>query len=159
MGAFKPPPRPDGLRLILFKAPLYLYRMGLGRLLGGRFLLLTHEGRKSGRIRDTLLEVIHHDPETGESLVISAYGETADWYRNIRAKPAIRVCTGGRCYRPQQRFLSPEEAGEAFRQYERNQGRYIRKLIRLLGAEYDGSEGSRRELISFFRMVAFRPSG
>jgi deazaflavin-dependent oxidoreductase (nitroreductase family) len=157
MGTFKPPPRPDGLLLLLFKAPVFLYKFGLGRLMGDRFLLLTHEGRKSGKIRRTLLEVIRYDQGTGESLVISAYGERADWYRNIRAKPALQVCTRGRCFAPRQRFLSTEEAGEAFREYELAHGPYIRRLIKLTGSEYDGSEESRRELISFFRMVAFSP--
>ena len=157
MGTFKPPPKPDGLLLILFKAPVFLYRMGLGRLMGERFLLLTHEGRMSHTIHRTLLEVIRHDPETGESLVISAYGDKANWYRNIRAKPALEVCVGGRCYPPRQRFLSIEEADEIFREYELGHGRYIRKLVKLTGGEYDGSEESRLELISFFRMVAFSP--
>ena len=38
--------------------PIYLYRLDLGRLLGHRFLLLVHRGRKSGLLRETVLEVI-----------------------------------------------------------------------------------------------------
>ena len=37
------PPR-TRLRRALFRAPIWLYRLGLGGLLGGRFLLLTHTG-------------------------------------------------------------------------------------------------------------------
>ncbi len=39
---------PRGLARIGFRIPIILYRLGLGGLLGTRFLLLTHTGRKSG---------------------------------------------------------------------------------------------------------------
>jgi hypothetical protein len=58
--------------------PIYLYRLDLGRLLGHRFLLLVHRGRKSGLLRETVLEVLLHDPATNESVVLSAWGEKAD---------------------------------------------------------------------------------
>jgi hypothetical protein len=104
------------------------------------------------------LEVIRYDPNTQESLVISAYGSTADWYRNIRTKPPIRIRTGRSSYVPEQRFLTRRERYEAFVEYERRSGRYLRKLLKLMGIEYDGSEEMRREMVSFMRMVAFRPS-
>ena len=47
------PPR-TRLRRALFRAPIWLYRLGLGGLLGGRFLLLTHTGRTSGRPRQVV---------------------------------------------------------------------------------------------------------
>jgi len=151
------PPRPDGLLLVLFKAPVLIYRIGLGRIFGRRFLLLTHEGRRSHILRKTVLEVIKFDRETGESLVISAYGKRADWYRNIMEKPAVGVCTGGECFVPQQRFLSEEETRWAFLEYEEKSGPYLRKLLKILGIEYDGSDRARQKLLSSMRMVAFRP--
>ena len=44
-----------GLKRIMFRAPIFLYRIGLGGLLGKRFLLLNHIGRK------TVMEVVNHD--------------------------------------------------------------------------------------------------
>jgi hypothetical protein len=41
-------------------------------------------------------------------VVLSAWGEKADWYRNIEAVPALEVRTGGQRYVPEQRFLAPE---------------------------------------------------
>jgi deazaflavin-dependent oxidoreductase (nitroreductase family) len=156
--SFVKPSKPEGLLLILFKAPVFLYSIGLGRLFGRRFMLLTHEGRRSQKLRKTVLEVIRYDPDTRESLVISAYGEDADWYRNIRRKEAIQVCTGGECFAPMQRFLSGEEARDAFLEYESRSGPYLRRLLKLLGIEYDGSEEAREQLLTFMRMVAFRPA-
>ncbi|MFP5332177.1 MAG: nitroreductase family deazaflavin-dependent oxidoreductase, partial [Acidimicrobiia bacterium] len=93
-----------------FRLPNFVYRIGLGWMLGRRFLAVTHRGRRSGRTRTTVLEVIHVDETTDESIVVSAYGSGADWYRNIIANPAIEVRTGRLRYRPALRTLAPEEA-------------------------------------------------
>jgi deazaflavin-dependent oxidoreductase (nitroreductase family) len=54
-----------------------------------RVLLLTHTGRKTGKIRRNGIEVIHYDLETKESVVISAYSTRSDWYRNIAKSPTM----------------------------------------------------------------------
>jgi len=100
--------KPTGASRLAFRLPIYLYRLDLGWLLGHRFLLLVHRGRESGLLRETVLEVILYDPATRESVVLSAWGEKADWYRNIEAVPALEVRTGGQRYVPEQRFLAPE---------------------------------------------------
>src|SRR5918911_827984 len=48
-------------RLIL-RCPVVVYRLGFGWLLGHQFLLLTHVGRRTGRVRETVLKVLHDDP-------------------------------------------------------------------------------------------------
>ena len=40
---------PTGLARLLWRAPIWMYRLHLGRLMGGRFLLLHHTGRVSGK--------------------------------------------------------------------------------------------------------------
>ncbi|MEO2169431.1 MAG: hypothetical protein ABGY42_15180 [bacterium] len=42
---------PIGLKRLFFRLPIRLYQLRLGRLLGGRFVLLHHIGRKSGLAR------------------------------------------------------------------------------------------------------------
>ncbi|MFL7870015.1 MAG: nitroreductase family deazaflavin-dependent oxidoreductase, partial [Anaerolineales bacterium] len=64
-----------GLRL-----PIWLYRLRLGWLLGDRFLMLTHTGRKSGLPRHVVIEVVQHDKETDTYYVVSGWGEKSDWY-------------------------------------------------------------------------------
>ena len=54
--------RISGRRRRLFRAPNVLYRRGLGGIVPKRFLYLEHIGRTSGRLRNTLLEVVDHDP-------------------------------------------------------------------------------------------------
>jgi hypothetical protein len=46
---------PTGVSRLAFKMPIYLYRLNLGWLLGHRFLLLVHRGRKCGLLRETVL--------------------------------------------------------------------------------------------------------
>jgi hypothetical protein len=78
---------------LLFGLVNALYGWGLGGLTGHRFLQLTHRGRRSKRLYRTVLEVIAFEPLTCESVVLSAWGERADWYRNIRATPAAEIRT------------------------------------------------------------------
>ncbi|MGZ6320715.1 MAG: nitroreductase family deazaflavin-dependent oxidoreductase, partial [Ktedonobacterales bacterium] len=100
MSSYHPPAQPRGLLKWGFNLPIALYRARLGWLLGHRFLLLTHRGRKTGMIRHTVLEVVHFDPATRESTVLSAYGERADWYHNLLVHPAVEVQTGWSLYVP-----------------------------------------------------------
>ena len=77
----------------LARAPIRLYDAGCGRLLGERVLMLQHTGRRSGLPRFVVLEVVRRLP--GDRYVIAAgMGETADWYRNVRKDPHVRVWVG-----------------------------------------------------------------
>ena len=76
----------------LLRAPIPVFRRA-GSLLGGRFLLLEHRGRRSGQLRYVVLEVVHREP--GALVVISGYGPTAQWYRNIVADQRVRIWCGG----------------------------------------------------------------
>ena len=149
--------RPSGVLRMAFRLPIHLYRLDLGWLLGHRVLLLTHRGRKSGRIRQTALEVVRHDPATGESVVVSAWGERSDWYRNIEASPAMQVRIGRERYVPEQRFLSPEEVYDEISTYERRHPLLVRTIPRWLGFRLDGTAQARSRFADSLRMVAFRP--
>ena len=52
---------PRGLLRFLLRLPIWLYQLHLGFLLGHRFLLLTHTGRRSGLLRRTVVEVVSYD--------------------------------------------------------------------------------------------------
>jgi deazaflavin-dependent oxidoreductase (nitroreductase family) len=141
----------------LFRIPVYLYRLDLGWLLGHRFLMVTHHGRKTGLLRQTVLEVIQYDPHARESIVVAALGERADWYRNIQAAPLLEIQTSRHRYVPQYRFLSVEQTYEVWTAFERAHPLEARVAVRLLGWEYDGTEAGRRQLAGTVRLVAFRP--
>lgn len=99
------------------RAPIGLYRARLGFLLGSRLLMLEHTGRKSGARRYVVLEVVDR-PRPGTYLVVSGFGARAQWLRNVRASPHVRVWAGGR--RPAAataRLLSSEETAAALAAY------------------------------------------
>ena len=52
------PSRPNRAIALGLRLPSYIYHLRLGGLLGHRFLLLTHRGRRSGLARRTPLEVL-----------------------------------------------------------------------------------------------------
>ena len=79
-----------GWRKWMFKAPLQLWRLGLGPLLGHHLLILTHKGRKSGRIYHTMVEFHRLN---GNIYVPCAFGPQSDWYQNINSHPLVTVQT------------------------------------------------------------------
>ncbi len=155
----RPTAKPRGLLRWGFNLPILLYRARLGWLLGHRFLLLVHRGRTTGKIRRTVIEVVRYDVATRESAVLSAYGERADWYRNIMAHPAVEVQTGRSRYVPQYRLLDADERFAALDVYQRKYRGAFRAVMRWLGYSYDGSTAGLRALADVVVMVAFRPEG
>ena len=149
--------KPSGILRFAFRLPIYLYHLNLGWLLGHRGLLLIHRGRRSGLLRETVLEVVRYTPATKESVVLSAWGERADWYRNIKASPAMEVRTGGERFVPEQRFLAPEENHAVIADYERRHPLAFRIFAKAFGYPVDEVEAVRREFASSLRLVAFRP--
>lgn len=77
------------------RTPVWLYRAGLGFLFGSRLLMLEHTGRKTGARRYVVLEVVGR-PGPGTYLVVSGFGARAQWFRNVRADPRVRVWLGSR---------------------------------------------------------------
>jgi deazaflavin-dependent oxidoreductase (nitroreductase family) len=72
----------------LFRAPLYLWRMGLGRPLSVAMLLLTTRGRRTGLPRRSLVECIEAQ---GRTYITPGWGERNLWYQNILSDPRVTV--------------------------------------------------------------------
>lgn len=150
------------LRRRLLRAPVLLYRCGWGRLLGRRFLLLIHVGRRSGLRRETVLEVMDYRETGPEAVVMSGFGRDTDWLRNIEAHPdAEEVVIGRSRFAASHRILAADEAVRVVADYERRNRLFapvVRfALSRLLGWTYRGSETERRRLAAELPLVAFRP--
>jgi hypothetical protein len=108
-----------------------------------------------------MLEVIGTGLDPGEVIVIAGLGRSADWYQNIQAHPAVEIAIGRRRFRPIYRVLDESEAIATLAGYERR-NRLITPVVRrvlswLVGWKYDGSENSRRRLVSQLPVLAFRP--
>lgn len=160
--AARQPGPPTGIVRTLLALPVVLYRARLGRLLGHRFLLLRQRGRKTGRIRQVVVEVVCFDPPTGESVVLAGWGRKTQWLQNVLAGGAIEIETAGGRYRPRYRVLDPAEAARLFADYERR-NRFVAPVVRrvlssLLGWRYDGSPSAREQAMRQLVMVGFRPA-
>jgi deazaflavin-dependent oxidoreductase (nitroreductase family) len=157
---YQPAP-PRGVLRWLLSLPDWLYRARLGRLLGHRFLRLTHRGRKSGQVRHVVLEAVHYDRATREIVAAAGWGERTQWLQNLRAGGALEVATGPDRYRPVVRYLPPEEAEQVFAGYEQR-NRFAAPIVRrvlsgLLGWRYDGSAEARRRAVRQLTLVGFHP--
>ena len=124
--------RPHGLYRLLFRAPIWLYRARLGFLMGGRFLMLEHTGRTSGRTRYTVLEVVRYDRQAGTYVVASGWGERADWFRNVMRAPEVVVSSGFRRRPGRALRLSPELAERELCDYARRHPAAFRALSRMM---------------------------
>ncbi|MGV0812604.1 nitroreductase family deazaflavin-dependent oxidoreductase [Mycolicibacterium boenickei] len=77
------------------RAPIWLYKIRAGALLGSRMLMLEHIGRTSGERRYVVLEVVDR-PSPDTVIVASGFGAKAQWFRNVVADPHVRVWLGSR---------------------------------------------------------------
>lgn len=115
------------------RAPVRLYQAHLGWLLGNRFLLLEHTGRRSGLPRRTVLEVVDHDRSTDGYTVASGWGPSSDWFRNIQHTPPVHVSSGRRSYAATARVLTPAEARQVLERYAGHHPFAFRILARAMG--------------------------
>lgn len=147
---------------MVLRAPVPLYRAGFGWLLGRRFLMLTHVGRRSGRRYETVLEVVGRPPGTGEYIVLAGLGRSADWLRNVRAGGAEQVTVGTHRFSPTVRELDEDEAAAVLADYERHNrlaAPVVRAVFsRLVGWRYTGTDADRGRLVRELPLVAFSPN-
>jgi len=72
------------------RAPFLAWRLGLGVLLGHRFVLITTRERRSGLPRRVVLE---YGALRGKLYVISGFGSQADWHKDLCDDPYVMVQT------------------------------------------------------------------
>lgn len=136
---------------------LPLYRLRLGWLLGHRFMLITHRGRRSGRIRQTCVMVLRFDARSGEAFVVAG-SPRADWCQNIQAAPAVEAAVGSRRYRPAQRFLLAGQIAELLIWSRDHQRFRARVQSRFFHWPWPPSDEDVQRLARSLGGVAFRPA-
>jgi deazaflavin-dependent oxidoreductase (nitroreductase family) len=146
-------PPPSGFRRWFFRLPLKLYKAGLGRLLGSRFVLLEHIGRVSGKTRRVVLEVVKHERPAGNFYVVAAWGEQADWFQNIKVNPRVAFQVGGQRFTGRAHVLTREEAERVFLEYGRKHPRLLQELMGFVGYRIQRDEASYRDLAGLLPVV------
>ncbi len=128
---------PSGILRLFLRSPIWLYRWHAGWLLGGRFLMLEHRGRRSGDLHRAVIEVIGRRREIKAYYVAAAWAPRADWYQNVLKDPQVRVTVGGRSFPALARALPPEESRAFLEDYRRNHRLAAKALSRVLGVTQD----------------------
>jgi deazaflavin-dependent oxidoreductase (nitroreductase family) len=73
--------------------------------------LVTTTGRKSGKPRQRAMRVVVEGKRAYASAIL---GDRADWVRNVRAEPGVRIKLGGTTYRASARAIDdPAERAQA----------------------------------------------
>lgn len=151
---------PHGLLRWLLRAPIWLYRLRMGGMVGDRMLMLTHIGRTSGQPRRTILEVVDHDEATDAYVIASGWGEKADWLRNIQKNPHVLVDVRGRRFEATAKRLSQEQAEIVMRAYARRHPAGFRVLAgRMIGQPLTGTDADYRAFAQAAPFVLLRPKG
>ena len=76
------------------KFMVLLWKLGLGKFLNiwpkvfGRFLVITHYGRKSG---NKYLTPVNYSTVGGEIYCTSGFGDESDWFKNLVRNPEVEV--------------------------------------------------------------------
>ena len=151
------PQPPRGFSRLMWRFPIFLYKIHLGWLLGDRFLLLNHTGRVSGKPRQAVLEVIRYDEAETVYYVASGFGERSDWFRNIQEAPEVTIQVGRLHKEARAERLPLEDAEREFLDYAQRHPTALKNLASMLGYELDGSEESIRALAKVMPVVAFQP--
>lgn len=151
------PQPPRGMTRLLFRAPIYLFRVGLGWLLGKRFLLLNHTGRKSGQPRQAVVEVVRNDEGSDTYVIASGFGEKSHWFQNLMHNPDVTIQVGRCKLAVTARRLAPAEAADEMAAYAQRHPRAARSLARLMGYQVDGSERDYRALGEQIPFITLQP--
>ena len=150
---------PKGFFRLVMRAPILLYQSGLGFILGGRFLMLTHIGRNSGRPKRAVLEVIKSDPEQNIYYVGFGWGEKSNWLLNVEKTPDVSVHTGNKIFSAVAGRLSSGEASDVLLDYADRNPKAFRMLAGkvILGRELDISRESADLLAEYIPIVVLKP--
>src|SRR5574337_1001190 len=126
------------LRLIL-KCPVVLYRLRLGWLLRERCLLLTHTGRLTGVRHAGVREGVTYDASTQSYVVAAAWGEKAQWYRNVRRHPRVELIINRHRLIADACVLNQDGAEAALLDYARNHPFLVRALAQFVTGRFASS--------------------
>jgi len=151
--------QPNRLLKFFFKVPVWIHKMGFGgweRLIGAQWMLITTTGRKTGKRRKTMVDVMDHDKTTDTYYIEAAYGAHADWYKNIQSNPIFEAQVGRRKFKARAGALTNEGAGEMLVQFYRQKPAYTRSVMAMAGMKFK-DEDELRVIGKDLTLLAVKP--
>lgn len=151
--------RPTLLQKYFFKIPLFMHKLGFGgweRLIGAQWMLIATTGRKTGKRRETLVDVMDYNPTADTYYIEAAYGSHADWFKNIQANPLFNAQVGRRKFIAQAEILNEGDTGEILVQFFRRKPAYTRSVMAMVGMKFK-DEDELRVLGKNLTLLAVKP--
>jgi deazaflavin-dependent oxidoreductase (nitroreductase family) len=151
--------RPDRLLKFFFRVPVWVHKMGFGgweRLVGAQWMLITTTGRKTGKRREVMVDVMDYDKTTDTYYIEAAYGARADWYKNMQSNPIFEAQVGRRKFNARAGALSNEGAGEMLVQFYRRKPAYTRSVMAMVGVKFK-DEDELRAIAKNLTLLAVKP--
>ncbi|NOH03482.1 MAG: nitroreductase family deazaflavin-dependent oxidoreductase [Chloroflexi bacterium] len=131
--------RPSVLLKFFFKIPLLLHSLGFGgweRWIGAQWMFIATTGRKTGKRREAMVDVMDYDSATDTYYIEAAYGKRADWYRNIQSNPIFEAQVGRRKFKARAGELTETDTGEMLVQFYRRKPAYTRSVMAMVGMKF-----------------------
>ena len=151
--------RPSALLKFFFKTPLLMHKLGFGgweRLIGAQWMLITTIGRKTGKRRETMVDVMDYNEANDTYYIEAAYGTRADWYKNIQSNPIFEAQVGRRKFKARAGALTTEGAAELLVRFYRQKPAYTRSVMAMAGMKFK-DENELRELGKNLTLLAVKP--
>lgn len=142
----------NGLQRFFMRAPIGLYRVWLGGLMGSRFLLFEHTGRTSGELRKTVLEVVERRDD-GAPVVVSGFGETSQWFKNVSVDPDVWYTIGRTRTAATAHRLDEHEAVQVFERYRIDHPRAAKAIGKRIGVSLVDDPGAAAHQLPLFRLL------
>ena len=129
-------------------------------MMGRRFLLLIHTGRKTGLPRQTVIEVVSHDEVTGTYYVAAAWRDRSDWYRNIQQDPAVSVQVRNQKFDARAEQIPVSEGEEKLWDYAQKHPMAFGELVTLmLGERLPADKETCRKVADSVPLISLTPTG
>lgn len=106
-------------------------------------MLITTTGRKTGKKRETMVDVMDYDKTTDTYYIEAAYGAHADWYKNIQSHSFFKAQVGRRKFIARANPLSNEGTGEMLVQFYRHKPIYTRSVMAMAGMKFKNEDDLR----------------
>ena len=104
-----------------------------------------------------MLEVLRYARESGTCIVLSGWGERAQWLRNVAVHPFVAYTIGTIRYAGVAERLNPAEAEQELRRYGAERPNSLRLAMRFtLGVDFRGSDAEFRHAATHLPMVRLR---
>ena len=117
---------------------------GWERLFGLEWMMLITTGRKSGKKRYSMVDVLLYDQGSDTYYIEVGFGKGSDWYQNLQANPLFEAQVRRRRFKATAEELSSDRAGDMMVRFVRRRPLYSKSVMKMVGISFRTEEELRR---------------